>query len=147
MCAAKNESTNGHRVVVGVDGSEESKSALRWAVGEAERRGALLEVISGWSFDQPDAIGEFEQRAESVLQEAVTEAHEQSPKVTVKGFVEPEGAAEALVRHGEHADLLVVGTRRRSSVTGLLLGSVSQECAHHGGCPLVIVPHEEANGN
>src|SRR5918995_507309 len=42
------------------------------------------------------------------------------------------------------ADILVVGSRGLGGFTGLLLGSVSQQCAHNAPCPLVIVPPSNA---
>jgi nucleotide-binding universal stress UspA family protein len=48
-------------------------------------------------------------------------------------------AADALVQQAEGADLLVVGSRGHGGFSGLLLGSVGQQCAHHAPCPTVIV--------
>ena len=49
-----------------------------------------------------------------------------------------------LVAESREADLLVVGSRGHGGFAGLLLGSVSQQCAHHAACPVVIVPHTRA---
>jgi nucleotide-binding universal stress UspA family protein len=49
---------------------------------------------------------------------------------------------EALVAAAEDADLLVLGTRGRSQFAGLLLGSVSQACAAHASCPVVLVKRD-----
>jgi nucleotide-binding universal stress UspA family protein len=47
-----------------------------------------------------------------------------------------------LVQSSRGEELLVVGSRGRGGFKGLLLGSVSQACAHHSGCPVVIVRHQ-----
>jgi nucleotide-binding universal stress UspA family protein len=52
-----------------------------------------------------------------------------------------DAPARALVRAASDADLLVVGSRGRGGFKGVLLGSVSQQCARQAPCPLVIVPH------
>lgn len=133
------------RIVVGVDGSAESRDALRWAAGEARHRHAVLEVVTAWSFERPDIAGEFHERALQLLDEATHQVKELEPDVEVSTYVEPAAAAEVLVGRSRDADLLVVGSRQRSQLTGILLGSVSQECAHRAYCPLVIVPHHDGH--
>lgn len=128
------------RIVVGVDGFEEAAAALRWAALEAQRRRGVLEVVTGWSYDLPDKVGEFESRAAASLDRARQEVSALAPDVASEYHAEAEGAADALVRHSQDAALLVVGTRRRSRLTGIVLGSVSEECARRTDCPIVIVP-------
>ena len=53
-------------------------------------------------------------------------------------------AAQVLVDEADGADLLVVGSRGHGGFAGLLLGSVSQQCAHHAPCPVVIIRAEDA---
>lgn len=141
-------------IVVGVDGSEDSRHALGWALAEAELRGASVQAIHAWSL--PVAFGgptmppqAFEpttvhDHARESLDAAVDEVAGGSPSVEVERIVERGAAADVLVRAAEHADLLVVGSRGRGGFAGLLLGSVSQQCAHHAGCPVVIVRRHSA---
>jgi nucleotide-binding universal stress UspA family protein len=63
------------------------------------------------------------------------------PGVEVQQDVFEADAAGALVEASRGAELLVVGSRGRGGFTGLLLGSVGQQVAHHAHCPMVIVPH------
>jgi nucleotide-binding universal stress UspA family protein len=143
-------------IVVGVDGSEASKEALRWAAAEARLRGARLRVVHAWTVPlsiaapEPSVLGHpmlpgpsveevraaLAERAERVLDDAVAglEGVEVEPELV-------EGTpAHALVRAAEGADLVVVGSRGLGGFKGLLLGSVSQQCTHHAPCPVVIVP-------
>jgi nucleotide-binding universal stress UspA family protein len=59
--------------------------------------------------------------------------------VDVTQIVRQGQAAEVLVAEAKEAELLVVGSRGRGGFAGLLLGSVSQQCAHYAPCPVVIV--------
>lgn len=145
-------------IVVGVDGSEQSKAALRWAVEEARLRGAELRVVHGW-FAYPVLV------PGSPITAADWDALRESAGGFVESFVsdvvgEPEDveihpvavhatAAAALIEAARHAELLVVGSHGRGGFAGLLLGSVSNQCAHHAACPVVIVrggsaePHQK----
>jgi nucleotide-binding universal stress UspA family protein len=134
------------RIVVGVDGSEAAHAALEWAVDEARRRNAIVEVIHSWH--QPFVtgyaylgemdLGPFVTEAEDTLDKAI--AAVDTTGVTVERKVMAGGASQVLVEQAKGASLLVVGSRGRGGFSGLMLGSVSQQAAHHAPCPLVIIP-------
>ena len=141
-----------HRIVVGVDGSEESKAALRWALDEGRLRSARVRAIYAWAFPHVDTwttgyvataqfnIDALQHDAEEFLDSVIAEAKTEGVGV---GRAALEGsAAQVLVEAAAEADLLVVGSRGRGGFAGLLLGSVSQQCAHHAPCPVVIVRGE-----
>jgi nucleotide-binding universal stress UspA family protein len=138
------------RIVVGVDGSDESVSALRWAVDAAGRHDAALDVIhvhpdppmvgAGIPLP-PDAAAELEDRAREDGERIVRD---------VVGGGLPGGArvggavghpARRLLEAAEAADLLVVGSRGRGGVSATLLGSTSVACVSHAPCPTVVVHH------
>ena len=136
------------RIVVGVDGSESAQEALRWAVAEARVRNATVEAVYAWH--QPFATGyaemgelygleHFEKEAQEALDAAV-DAVDASGIPAIERRLVTGGAANALVEEAKGASLLVVGSRGRGGFTGLLLGSVSQQAAHHATCPVVIIP-------
>lgn len=139
-------------IVVGVDGSDESKAALRWAIDEARRRQAKLVCVHAWLFPSvvdptgvatrlaADVLATLRDDAnellESVLADVVSEA---DADVEIVSSVVEGPPASALISAADAADLLVVGSRGLGGFRGLLLGSVSQQCAHHANCPVVIV--------
>jgi nucleotide-binding universal stress UspA family protein len=136
-------------IVVGVDGSPPSRYALAWALEEARRRKARLVVIHAW-WAMPQ-LGETgidvfamppDEAARLALERFVADAVGLPPATDVEMELRPvQGvtASEALVAASRGAELLVVGSRGLGGFSGLLLGSVSQQCAHHAECPLVIV--------
>lgn len=149
------------RIVVGVDGSDESRNALAWAAEEAKLRQAELEVVyayeytpawqlygyEGVSVAQMDAIAAEDEAAQEQAQEQAGELVRQlvddlgpveGVKVTPVAITDRRAAA-ALVARSENADMLVVGSRGRGGFSGLLLGSVSQQCAAHAHCPVTII--------
>lgn len=141
----------GERIVVGVDGSAPSQRAVTWAADQAARRGANLEIVSVW---EPPDFGpeayEYAPPGPDVDEAAVDEARRRAagaaelarqvlPAEQVRTTVLCGGAAEVLVEKSKDADLLVVGSRGRGGFRGLLLGSVSQQCAGHASCPVVVV--------
>jgi nucleotide-binding universal stress UspA family protein len=137
------------RIVVGVDGSEASYGALHWAIAEAARRDAQLDVVNAYGFHQyPSPYGptvaidpdQLETGSKALLDKMVAGAFEgPGPPRAVETIATSMTAVPALLESAKGADLLVVGSRGRGSFTGLLLGSVSQQCVHHAPCPVVVV--------
>jgi len=136
------------KVVVGVDGSENSLRALRWAVAEAEKRKARIVAVNAWEepflgelatkHDYEFAREEYEHRATKAIREAI--GHVGVPHSRVEAVVLHGAPAAMLVAAAQEADLLVVGSRGRGGFASLLLGSVSAGCAQLAPCPVVIVP-------
>jgi nucleotide-binding universal stress UspA family protein len=135
------------RIVVGVDGSEPALAALHWAVDEARRRNAIVEAVyawhqpfvSGYAYMGEMNIGEFVEEAKQILDAAI-DAVDTTGIAPIERKLLTGSAASALVEQAKGAALLVVGSRGRGGFTGLLLGSVSQQAAHHAPCPVVIIP-------
>lgn len=151
-------------IVVGTDGSPSAQRAVRWALGEARLRGAPLTLVHAWlaplmaALPEPWAIGSptfgpsdeqvyegLRSAARSVLDAAVAEARRLEPGLDVRGELVEARPAEALLEAAGDADLLVVGSRGHGGFAGLLLGSVSSQCAHHAPCPVVVVPPERSS--
>lgn len=136
------------RIVVGVDESEAARAALAWACEEARFwPDPQLVVVHAWEYPyrgqrggRDDRRAEMRRDAEQALDEVVAEARRLGgPSVEVVPELVEGAARDALVSHGEGADLLVVGSRGRGGFKSLLLGSVSQQVAQHAPCPVVIV--------
>jgi nucleotide-binding universal stress UspA family protein len=143
-------------VVVGVDGSPGSVAALRLAIDEAKLRHADVKAVaawnvpilayeSGWTAPGLDPHT-FEEAAQSALQSTLAELDGTAAGVSITPVVRQGQAADVLVAEAHDADLLVVGSRGFGGFRGLLLGSVSQQCAQHAACPVVIVPHLHEEG-
>ncbi len=140
-------------VVVGVDGSAGADAGLRWAAAEARLRKTSLRVVHAWTFsypgvggygylgatldDFPGGLSDLHRAAEDLLERA-TEGLE-AEGVEIERTVVEGAPAAVLVGAATAGDLLVVGSRGHGGFSGLLLGSVSQQCAHHAPCPVVIV--------
>ena len=144
--------SRGKRIVVGLDGSDESRSALRWAVAETAIWDAELDVVHAWDFPfvivpppinltYPADIDALERSAGALLDaevEAVRVHTGPSPR-RVEKIIVRDTATRALLETAKGADLLVVGSRGHGGFTGLLLGSVSNQCVHHAPCPVTVV--------
>jgi nucleotide-binding universal stress UspA family protein len=139
-------------IVVGVDESDGAKEALRFALAEARLRETPLRVIHAWQFGYLGATGiegglpavggeleEFREAATKALEATLREAIPDEASVEVQRRVAEGAAAAVLVNESRGAELLVVGSRGHGGFARLLLGSVSQQCAQHAECPVVIV--------
>lgn len=144
---------NRRGIVVGIDGSEASISALEWAAGRTDRFGPLRPVhswdypISVWA---PSPFGPGIAPPVADMNAAAQEAAEscmadlpddvpREPPIVAQGE-----AGVVLVEAARDAELLVVGTRGRGPVRANVIGSVARHCADHTPVPLVIVPRRDA---
>jgi nucleotide-binding universal stress UspA family protein len=134
------------RVVVGVDGSDGSKAALRWAAAEAEQWGAPLVVVWAWEFspllvatDAPVAIDELEEANRHHLQRVLDGELGEQRAASVDVALVEDAPVPALLGVATADDLLVVGSRGLGGFKGLMLGSVSQQVVHHAPCPVTVV--------
>jgi nucleotide-binding universal stress UspA family protein len=137
----------GGRIVAGVDGSDSSKAALAWAVGQAALTGAEVDAVCAWQipaaygygYAMTLAIPDLEKAAASELNQAIATVADKAPDVEIRPLVVQDNPAQALLDCAKGADLLVVGNRGHGGFTGALLGSVGQHCAQHAECPVVII--------
>ncbi len=136
-------------IVVGVDGSENSLDALRWAAFEARLRDQVLHVVgtfttpimsTGYEVAVPDS-SDLESASETMLRAAVDTVRMDGDLEGVEVTTEViEGhAGERLIALSKEAALLVVGSRGHGGFMGLLLGSVTTYVVNHSVCPVVVV--------
>jgi len=142
------ESQSGRRplVVVGVDGSASGLRAVRWAAPRASEMEAVLQILVAWLSPTPmipalvDGHEDGSARAYEYAQRAEQVASDEAPELAIETKVIELPPIQALMDASRNADLLVVGRRGLGGLRGLLLGSVSQHCAEHAHCPVVIIP-------
>jgi len=141
------EGATAPRVVVGLDDSPHARGALVTALAEAGRRGARLEAVL--AYEEPNYWSDMYavmtpppgqsrtqalERAESLVAEVLG-----ANRTAVDAVVGEGPAGETLVRHAAGAELLVVGSRSRSTLPGMVLGSVALHCVVHATCPVMVV--------
>ncbi|HEX4983158.1 MAG TPA: universal stress protein [Ilumatobacteraceae bacterium] len=152
--------------IVGVDGSDHSRTALAWATAQAVGRDVEIVALSTWRAPilPSDAIGqpallmdwsqfeaEFTRRVDEIIASTRHDA-ESTPAGAVPAIVprivpriEQGRPAHLLIEASRDAELLVVGSQGRSGLSGVVLGSVSRQCATHATVPVVVVPPDVAS--
>jgi nucleotide-binding universal stress UspA family protein len=138
-------------ILVGVDGSAESRAALRWALEEASHRGARVEAMLA-HHQEPVAVPAvpmgLNPYGEMPHRHPARELHEAVQQVRATMLHAPDvaecvvvgDAAEHLAEASKHAELLVLGTRGRGAVRELLAHGVAANCLRHAECPVVVIP-------
>jgi nucleotide-binding universal stress UspA family protein len=145
--------TSGPVIVVGVDGSDPSRDALRWAAGQARVTGATLRAIMTWNVPMinygaamPGSIeADVSRDCKEALDQALADVLGPDPSIKVVADVVEGHPADVLVRAAEEAELLVVGSRGHGAFKGMFLGSVSSHCVSHSPCPVVVVRHHSSD--
>lgn len=153
-------------IVVGVDGSEHCREALRWALREARAHAARVVALYAYDYtpawsvyaygegmvappapsdeEIEEASRDAERHAHALLERMLSDMGEAAAGLDVERLaIADRRPAHALVERAGRADLLVVGSRGRGGFMGLVLGSVSNQCAQHAPCPVVIVRSTE----
>lgn len=133
------------RIVVGVDGSDPSKQALRWAGFLSRSMSAIVEAVTVWhqtpgyGFVPPPPQWSPATDAERILHDTIHAVFGEDRPEGMQLTLREGGAASELLKASKDARILVVGSRGHGGFTGLLLGSVSAACAEHAVCPVLVV--------
>jgi nucleotide-binding universal stress UspA family protein len=134
-------------VVVGVDGSEPSRHALRWAAAEARRWARPIRVVIAWDLDLADVaehggasvVDRRERLARQTLERVLDDERAALAGLLAEAVVVRGAPVAALLDAADGASLLVVGARGHGGFEKLLLGSVSQQCVQHASGTVVVV--------
>lgn len=124
-------------IVVGVDGSATSRAAVDFAVEQAMLRSAPLLAVCALA-DAPAGLGGSRSRQQE-FEQTMIGLEKEHPGIAVLRHVAAGSAREALLTAARDAQMLVVGSRGRGGVQGMLLGSVSQALLCLAPCPVGVV--------
>ncbi|WP_037062848.1 universal stress protein [Pseudonocardia acaciae] len=144
-------------IVVGIDGTEASRAALRWATRYAQHTPAPARVnaVAVWRLPStmaaPDGSGmvpltsdaDLEAQAWHWLDEALEDLPPGSDGDAVTPTVEGGNPRDVLLERASDAELLVLGNKSRGAIAGAIAGSVVQHCVHHARCPVLLVPVDD----
>jgi nucleotide-binding universal stress UspA family protein len=146
------------RIVVGTDGSRSACAAVVWAAHEAAMRAVELHIIHAWTpglaaypspWYTPSDVGieasmeASETIARRICERAREQAEKAAPGIAIRCEAIEGGSTQVLLDRSLDAGLLVVGARGHGGFLGLVLGSVSDQCARHAHIPVVVVPAPE----
>ena len=132
--------------VVGVDGSDHSQMALRWAAAAADAVGVPVRAVQSWIHPRsavlpvapaPVSADDVDEQTRDAIAAVVTDTLGSTDGVTASVLRGPP--AGALLQTVTPDSVLVLGSRGLGGFGGLLLGSVSQECVEYASCPVVVV--------
>ncbi len=143
---------SGRTIVVGVDGSDGGRRALRWAVEQARDGDVTVQAVTAWQWDGIEGLPmagntpqQARERAARQLAETVEAVARETtppggtPPVIATELVEGDPAV-VLTQAARTADLLVLGSHGHSRFRHAVLGSVSEECIRRATCPVVVIP-------
>lgn len=141
-----------YQIVVGVDGSDASLRALRWAASEARARGGTVHAITAWHWDGSGTFfvaatspADERDRAQQILDEAIANVSAEFADVVIAGELVEAPPGRALTYVAANADILVLGSHGHSRLHHAVLGSVSEECVRRAPCPVVVLPVPHLN--
>lgn len=138
------------RIVVGIDGSDPSRVALRWAHFVATATASTIEAVAvwqattafglvgaGWGALPPD--WDPARITRDGLQRTLDDVFGDQRPPGLVARVEQGNIAQVLLELSADARMLVVGSRGHGGFASLLLGSVSAACTEHATCPVLVI--------
>ena len=139
--------------VVGVDGSDHSRTALQWAAATADATGGQVRAVQSWIQLQDPLLpiarvpssDDMDEHTEQSIAAVASAALGSPDAVTIDVLRGPPAAS--LLETVTPESVLVLGSRGRGGFAGLLLGSVSQECVEYAACPVVVVRTDRTVGD
>jgi len=142
--------------VIGIDGSDQSRLALRWGASLAERAKVPARAVQAWSYSGasvlpgtsvPESRENMDEQTAAEVRGIVEEALGKVPAFLEIQPLRGPAAAAILDTVGPNS-VLCMGSRGRGGFKGMLLGSVSRACVEHAGCPVVIArqPDDDHSG-
>lgn len=141
--------TADNAIVVAVDGSEASATAVAWAANAATKRDAPLKLVTAYTMPQfmyadgmvppQELYDELEKEALDKISNAREQIHAFNPNLTVGHIIVEGTPIDMLLELSESADIIVMGSRGLGGLSGLVLGSVSSAVVSHAFCPVVVV--------
>ncbi|MFC7344439.1 universal stress protein [Saccharopolyspora griseoalba] len=132
-------------VVAGVDGSDASVNALRWAADHVGQVGGIVHAITVWhqpvqfGYRLPSTDADLESQARKTLDNAVSAVKVDHPGVDIRSRLVRGNTVDEFVALSKQADLMVLGEKGHGAFTGMLVGSVALKLVHHAACPVVVV--------
>ncbi len=141
------------RIIAGVDGSDESLEAARWAAERVAHSGGTLTLVCAYAVASYSSVAldgglsmlddrALQANAERIVADAELALADTGAKIATQ--VEVGDPASVLAELSEEADMIVIGSRGRGGFADRLLGSVSSALPAHAHCPVVVVPvHKE----
>ncbi|WP_406835187.1 universal stress protein [Streptomyces sp. AHU1] len=138
-------------ILVGLDGSQESRAAAEWAAREAKLRGLPLKIVHVWvpvpePMAQAPLLGTETQQhwTERVPREAAEGIRRHHPGIEVRTEQLSGHPGDALAEAAKSAELLVLGSRGFGGIGGFMVGSVGLSAVAHTDTPVVLVRALEA---
>ena len=147
---SKEKKTN-PQIVVGIDGSDSSKEALRWAARLAPTLNATIHAVIAWEY--PIFLGADgampsswmpDETAKEILKKSLDDAFGSERPTGLEASISQGHPTFVLLDASKDAEMLIVGSRGLGGFAGLLVGSVSSACAEQAKCPVLVV-HGDAS--
>ncbi|MBN9158118.1 MULTISPECIES: universal stress protein [unclassified Microbacterium] len=141
-----------HRIIVGIDGSDSSVAALRYAARLADALDVPLEAVTTWYYSSitgAELVVEWtpEIVAEDTLSTTIDRAFGDTPPSRLTRTVVGGMPAATLIEMSRSCEMLVVGNRGHGGFVGLLLGSVSAACVRHAHSPVLVVRPQDGRAD